>query len=83
MGEFVLVSKTPVLPHVILLPDASPAMLPAWLAHVGFERSFESKDEAQSDAEGGRSLAWVCNGHHAVAPEPTSWVWSCILLINR
>jgi hypothetical protein len=43
---------SPVLPHVILLPDASSAMLPACLDPVGFESPFE--DEAQSDAEGGR-----------------------------
>jgi hypothetical protein len=49
--------QAPVLPHVILLPDASPAMLPAGLDHVGFESSYEPQDEAQSDAEGGRSQA--------------------------
>ena len=45
----------PVLPHVILLPDASPGMLPAELDHVGFSRAFELQDQAQSDAEGGRN----------------------------
>jgi len=32
---------SPVLPHVILLPDASPAMLPAGLGLVGFEVSYK------------------------------------------
>jgi hypothetical protein len=49
--------STPILPHVILLSDASPGMLPAELDHLGSASSFELQDEAQSDAEGGRSRA--------------------------
>jgi hypothetical protein len=35
--------EAPVLPHVILLPDASPAMLPAGLGPMGFESSMNRK----------------------------------------
>src|SRR6266513_4428041 len=35
--------RPPVLPHVILLPDASPAMLPAGLGLLGFESFMNRK----------------------------------------
>ena len=53
---------TPVLPHVILLPDASPAMLPAWLDLVGLSVPLNRKTKPSltpKAAEAGLEIAVV------------------------
>src|SRR6266702_5355609 len=50
-GEF---NNPPVLPHVILLPDASRTMLPGALTLGEFAGILSILSQAQSDAEGGR-----------------------------
>jgi hypothetical protein len=47
--------EPPVLPHVILLPDASRTILPGALTLGGFAGILSILSQAQSDAEGGRS----------------------------
>ena len=55
-----------VLPHVILLPDASPGMLPPSVLLSSAFGFLSRKAEGQSDAAGGRRIgAWL--GDHAQA----------------